>query len=167
MIRDPLPALKAWAHNLKKTIGTDGVCLFGSLVYRSGQQIVDSTDIDLVVRFPNTAITALDRLRWLEALHVAKRDLEATLSKLLKRDKKKPVSSLVVPTTIEIGGDVHKDGAHALFSSQPFFDLLTETNAIGIPGAGNNSISEALAVQCLRFAQKKKPIFRRDRERLD
>jgi predicted nucleotidyltransferase len=156
MTRDPLPALKAWAHNLKKTIGTDGVYLFGSLVYREGQQVVDSTDIDLVVRFPIAAITALDRMRWLEALHVAKRNLEATVSKLLKRDGKKPVCSLVVSTTLEISANVHKDGAHALFSSQPFFDLLTESKTIGIPGAGGNPLLEPLAVQCLRFAQKKR-----------
>jgi predicted nucleotidyltransferase len=96
MSQDVLSALKTWAQNLRHAIGTDGVYVFGSLIYRNGLQFGDMSDIDLVVRFPKSTVTALHRVHWLEALHSAKIDLESELSALLKRDKNKPICSMVV-----------------------------------------------------------------------
>jgi predicted nucleotidyltransferase len=157
MIQRIMAILKLWAKTLESKIGTDGVYVFGSLIYRDGQQFGDQSDIDLVVRFPYSAITALDRLYWLESLHAEKRKLEAQLSGVLKRNPETHICSMVVPTAIELYADLHKDGqTDSFFSGNQFFDLLMEVKTVGIAKARDYPIADPLVVQGLRFAQKKR-----------
>jgi hypothetical protein len=150
-----LSALTTWARHVDALIETDGVYLFGSLINRDGVQFLDDSDVDLVVLFPKRSISATNRSRWLESLHTNKADLEAELSSLLRRKRNKPICSLVVATTTEVWADLHKEGAHAFFSSKYFLNLLTDNKVFGLPDAGTRHVVEPLAEQCIRFVQKK------------
>ena len=49
-----LEVLKAWAAQVIGRIGSDGVLVFGSLVYRGREQFnAASSDVDLVLLFPS------------------------------------------------------------------------------------------------------------------
>jgi predicted nucleotidyltransferase len=159
MIADILGLLKTWAHRLQSESGTDGVYAFGSLIYKNGSQFGTTSDIDLIVRFPPNARTALERLVWLEDLHNRKRDLEFQLAAILGRNPSKPISSFVVATNIEINGDLHKDRAPTFFTSSQFFNVLTDTKTSEIPGAGSNRVTDQAAQSCIQFAQKTRNLY--------
>lgn len=155
-VQQALKLLEAWAQALQKNIGSTGVYVFGSLIHRDGRQFSSNSDIDLVVCFPHGMDSALSRLDWLVALHAEKIKLETSLANLLGRDPNVPICSFVVPTLFDIGGDLHKDGASGFFAGNYFLDLTTGAKTTGLPGAGAKPISNALAQNCVRFAQKKR-----------
>jgi hypothetical protein len=82
--------------------------------------------------------------------------LESALSVLLKRNPETRICSVVPATTIEVWADLHKDNAHAFFSRRYFQNLLTGEKTLGVREAGTKIINEPLAVQCIRFVQKKR-----------
>lgn len=156
MIKNILSILKTWAHELTNEIGSDGLYVFGSLIHRDGSQFNNKSDIDIVVCFPESAKTALDRLRWLKELHSRKAILESELATILNRPLDMPICSFVVPTTIELNANIHKDASAIFFTQNKFLNLITKTETIGIPGAGTKSISDDLGIMCFRFAQMKR-----------
>ena len=152
--------LVQWSRAVVGDIGTDGIYLFGSLVYREGIQFIESSDVDLVVLFPGAANDALARRNWLEQLFRHKLNLEKQLAATLeKRDPRDPICSVVVATNAEISADIHKDGAEGFFASNCFINLLEGTAIDKLPGAGERPIDDRLIKQCFRFAQKKRNAF--------
>ena len=159
MVTDIVAELKSWANTINDKLGSQGIYAFGSLVYRDGLQFTKESDVDLVVCFPDEVNDAYDRMKWIEALHDQKITLEANLSKLLSRDPAKPICSVVVPTSIEIDADLHKDAAPDFFKSNLFLDLISGERRTGFSGAGRKPVTVGLAESCIRFVQKKRNAF--------
>jgi hypothetical protein len=160
LVADLKKRLAAWSESVVKDIGSDGVFLFGSLIYKGGAQFGAGSDVDLVVLFPNKPMNALARRDWLEKLLEHKIRLEAELVTVLtEADLGKPLCSIVVPTPREILGDIHKDGARGFFKENAYLNLLDRKESKGLPGAGAREIKDRLAIEGLRFAQKKRNAF--------
>ena len=152
--------LRSWAREVANSIGTDGIYLFGSLVYRDGTQFVQGSDVDLAVLFPAVAIGAVARKTWLEQMLKNKISLERQLAKTLNQaDRSEPMCSVVVLTKLEVGADIHKDGAEGFFANNRFMNLLDGSVADKFPGAGEQPVGDRLIRQCIRFAQKKRNAF--------
>lgn len=160
LIADVKKRLAAWAESVANDIGTAGVFLFGSLIYKRGAQFCPGSDVDVVVLFPNKALDALARRAWLEKLREHKMRLERELATVLPgADPTKSLCSVVVPTPRELAGDIHKDGARGFFKENAFLSLLDGKELKGLPGAGSREIKDRLAIEGLRFAQKKRNTF--------
>ena len=127
--------------------------VFGSLVYRDGEQFGEKSDVDLVVVMPEIP-DGIDRADWLERLLVRKIKLEDSLGLLLRRDRKALICSVVAATALEVAADAHKDAAPKFFTTNTFYDLLTGQQINGLPNAGSRTIAERLILGCVRFAQK-------------
>jgi predicted nucleotidyltransferase len=153
-LRDELLArLKSWSQKLTAEIGTDGVFLFGSLIYKDGAQFSATSDIDLVILFPPGMKDALARTQWLKQLRERKGALEAELIATLQRgDVGEPIASLVVATGLEVAANIHKDGAGNFFSVNQFLDVRDGTVHAGLAHAGERNLGERLLIECLRFA---------------
>ncbi|MCA1363417.1 nucleotidyltransferase domain-containing protein [Bradyrhizobium sp. IC3069] len=160
LIADLKKRLVAWSEGVVKDIDSAGVFLFGSLVYRGGAQFGAGSDVDLVVLFPNKPMDALARRGWLEKLLEHKIRLEAELATVLtEADPEKPLCSIVVSTSHEVMGDIHKDGARGFFKENAYLSLLDGKEFKGLPGAGTREIKDRLAIEGLRFTQKKRNTF--------
>ena len=160
LITDIKRLLASWATAVAEDNGTSGVYLFGSLIYRSGAQFGVGSDVDLVVCFPNRDMDDLARRNWVEKLLGHKVRLEVELAATLPNpEPHKPLSSLVVPISFDIEADIHKDGARGFFKENSFLNLLDGKEVKGLPGAGSREIKDRLAIEGLRFAQKKRNEF--------
>jgi len=144
--------LRDWAQDGIAELGASEVYLFGSLVYRDGDQFGDSSDVDLVVLIPPLD-TALVRHRWLESFLEHKGQLETTLLRTLSRLGGEPIASLIAITKAEIAFDIHKDGHRDFFTKNVFRDLTTNKNLTGLPGAGTQMPTRFVAA-ALAFTQK-------------
>jgi predicted nucleotidyltransferase len=144
--------LREWTQDAIEERGAAAVYLFGSLVYRNGEQFGDSSDIDLVVLMPSLD-TALARHRWLESFSEHKGRLETTLLRTLTRLGDEPIASLVAITEAEVAFDIHKDGHREFFTKNVFRDLATNEDITGLPGAGKQVPTRFLAA-ALAFTQK-------------
>jgi predicted nucleotidyltransferase len=160
LILDVRRRLATWATTVAKDIGAWGVYLFGSLIYREGAQFGKGSDVDLVVCFPNEAMDEVARRDWLERLLDHKVRLEAELSTILPSAVlNKPLCSIVVPMPLDIGADIHKDGAREFFKENTFLNLLNGKEQRGLPAAGIREIKDRLAIEGMRFGQKKRNEF--------
>lgn len=45
--------LKKWAIDVNSKLKADKICVFGSLIYRKGEQFTALSDIDIVIVMPN------------------------------------------------------------------------------------------------------------------
>jgi predicted nucleotidyltransferase len=143
-----------WAKEVQAKLGAEGIYLFGSLVYRDGALFNDKSDVDLVLAMPEIP-DAADRADWIESLLQYKIKLEDELGKRLRRsDRSAILASLVAVTPVEVGANVHKDGAAKFFSDNHFLNLLTGDTIAGLPDAGKRLVRERLVGECLRFVQK-------------
>jgi predicted nucleotidyltransferase len=159
-ISDIRRSAAAWATAVAKEIGASGVYLFGSLIYRGGAQFGQGSDIDLVVCFPKKAMDDVARRNWIENLLGLKVRLEAELAAILvSADPNKPLCSVVVPMPLDVEADIHKDGARGFFKENVFLNLLNSKEVKGLPGAGSREIKDRLAMEGMRFAQKKRNEF--------
>ncbi len=132
----------------------------GVLIYRGGVQFGKGSDVDLVACFPNNAMHDVARRDWIESLLNHKLRLEAVLAAILTgADPNKSICSVVVPTLLDVEADIHKDGARGFFKENGFLDLLNGRELKGLPGAGSREIKDRLAIEGLRFAQKKRNEF--------
>jgi len=136
--------LKRWAAGAVSPYEAQAVYVFGSLVYKDGEQFMDSSDIDLVVLLPPLA-DAVERWRWLQRFSEAVADLEVAIMRALKRDGLEPLVSVVAVTELELNFDVHKDGHREFFSANTFRDLIAGTDAVGIAGAGTKATDRFVA----------------------
>jgi predicted nucleotidyltransferase len=152
--------LRSWAREVANSIGTDGIYLFGSLIYREGTQFVQGSDVDLAVLFPSAVLDAVARRAWLEQMLEKKISLELQLANTLNQaDQSESICSVVVLTGLEAGADIHKDGAEGFFANNRFMNLLDGSVTDKFPGAGEQPVSDRLIRQCARFAQKKRNAF--------
>lgn len=152
-IAETIAVLERWARDLSDALRPAGIYLFGSLVYRDGDQFGDASDVDLVVVMPEIP-DGVDRAGWLERLREQKIGLEDVLGRVLRRDRKEVICSIVAITTLELAADVHKDGAASFFTANTFYDLVAGKSIVGLPNAGSRLIAERLILGCARFAQK-------------
>lgn len=136
--------LKRWAAEAVSPYEAQAVYVFGSLVYKDGEQFMDSSDIDLVVVLPPLA-DAVERWRWQQRFSEAVAVLELALMRALKRDGLEPLVSVVAVTDLELNFDVHKDGHREFFSANTFRDLVTGAEAVGIASAGTKDTDRFVA----------------------
>lgn len=144
--------LKDWAETAVSTFDAASVSIFGSLIYKNGDQFNDSSDLDLVVLMPDMD-DAVSRHRWLEAFANHKDILERDLLRPLKRLADEPTVSVVAITTQELAYDVHKDGHREFFSANTFRNLVTGEETKGHPSAATKNADRFLAA-ALGFTQK-------------
>ena len=150
-----LDKLTAWSRLLVETAGAEGAYLFGSLVYRGGEQFIDESDVDLAIVLPLATADATSRLRWNVRLHALKIQLEDELARVLgRRDRRDIICSIVALTSREAGADIHKDGAEGFFTNNHFMSLLDRSITPALPGAGRIPVRDRLIRQCFRFAQR-------------
>jgi len=160
IVNNVIDQLTGWSRKELAAIGPSGVYVFGSLIYRKGEQFGERSDIDLVVVVPTQVDGALKRVQWLESLLGQKRQLETDLAAILGRKPSNgPICSVVAVTTTEIALNVHKDGAVGFFTENQFYDLRAGSERKGLPSAGSQEIAERLVGECIRFAQKKRNQF--------
>ena len=157
-VTDTIALLRQWAKGILDDLQPAGVYVFGSLVYRDGEQFGDRSDVDLVVLMPELPDGA-DRADWVEKLLAKKVELEDALGRLLRRDRTNLICSIVAATALEVAADAHKDGAQEFFTANAFFDLLNDRLIKGLPNAGSREIAERLVLGCVRFAQKQRNAY--------
>ncbi len=144
--------LKRWAAEAVSPYEAQAVYVFGSLVYKDGEQFMNSSDIDLVVVLPPLA-DAVERWRWQQRFSEAVAGLEVALMRALKRDGLEPLVSVVAVTELELNFDIHKDGHREFFSANTFRDLISGTDAVGIDGAGTK-VTDRFVAGALSLVQK-------------
>ena len=144
--------LEKWANIAVRDYGAAAVHLFGSLVYKGGDQFMASSDVDLVLVLPETG-SALERWRWLQRFSEAVADLEMKLLRVLKRSGHESAVSVVAVTQTELNFDVHKDGHREFFTANTFRDLVAGTEREGLPGAGS-ATTDRFVAGALSFVQK-------------
>ena len=157
-VTETIALLAGWAKGIVGELQPAGVYVFGSLIYRDGQQFGDKSDVDLVVVMPELPDGA-DRAEWVDRLLARKIELEDRLGRLLRRDRKVLICSVVAATALEIEADAHKDGAQGFFSANAYYDLLEGKLVSGLPNAGSREIAERLVLGCVRFAQKQRNAY--------
>ncbi len=158
IITKTITLLGHWANDIVDELQPAGVYVFGSLIYRDGEQFGGKSDVDLVVVMPELPDGA-DRAEWLERLLARKTELEDRLGRLLRRDRKELICSVVAATALEVAADAHKDGAPGFFTTNAFYDLLKGKLVNGLPNAGSREIAERLVRGCVRFAQKQRNVY--------
>jgi hypothetical protein len=157
-VNQTIALLERWAKAISEELAPAGVFVFGSLIYRGGEQFGDKSDVDLVVIMPEVP-DAVDRAEWVERLLARKIELENLLGRLLRRDRKELICSVVAATALEVAADAHKDGAPNFFAANAFYDLVAGKLIDGLPGAGSRAIAERLILGCVRFAQKQRNAY--------
>ncbi|WP_424811045.1 hypothetical protein [Roseococcus sp. YIM B11640] len=147
-----------WANDVAAELRPSGVYVFGSLIYRDGEQFSHKSDVDLVVVMPELP-DGVDRAKWIERLLAKKIELEDRLGRLLRRDRQELICSVVAATALEVAADAHKDGTSEFFTVNVFYDLLEGKLIDGLPSAGSRKIAERLVLGCVRFAQKQRNVY--------
>jgi len=107
----------------------EGLYVFGSLIYKNGEQFGNQSDIDIVANIGKIN-NAIDRHRVLMALKTKKIPIEVQLMQNLRRSAVEPIVSIVAVTPYEIDQDIHKDGHKEFFSSNTFRELNAEKKSV-------------------------------------
>jgi hypothetical protein len=158
-----LNRLQAWARAVARKLSGIQLYVFGSLIYRDGNQFLrNSSDVDLVLILPEDLVDAASRTIWLAEFLKEKIAVESELCRLLLRERidiDKAICSVVAITKLEVRADIHKDGSSAVFSENQFLNLLTGERSQGLPGAGQRPIHERLVLGPLRYTQKIRNIY--------
>lgn len=153
LVTQLIDILKNWAKK-QTTKEFIGFYLFGSLINENGNQFLrDSSDIDLIVILSNSS--PLNRARLCQKLQKAKLELELLLLPILKRkNKTKPIVSLVLVTENEVTWDIHKEKSLTFFrdNKNKFLNLLEESDTL-IPIGLDNREALADIIQALEKAQ--------------
>ncbi|MEO8497945.1 MAG: nucleotidyltransferase domain-containing protein, partial [Planctomycetota bacterium] len=120
--------------------------VFGSLVYKDGSQFTTDSDIDLVVRLPDTS-SPIERVKLLDCLRASIQRLEQQLLETLSRDDASLHFTSVIPVTDkEIALDIHKSKVRDFFRSSEFFSLLTGSRSQLSDGRNSESSSIPQAI---------------------
>lgn len=136
--------LVAWAKRVESALEDAEVYLFGSLVYRDGEQFTPTSDIDLVVKF-GAGLKAVERAEWLEKLYDQKKQLEVELLGILERMMVSPFASVVPVTDREVELDIQKQNQPEFYSENKFLRLSTGELLEGLPRAGSKDPPRLLA----------------------
>lgn len=151
--------LRAWWIRVGQDIQTGPLYLFGSTVYKGGDQFNKVvSDLDLVTIIPPSLPSAIERTRWLENLLGHKLKLEQEMLVLLKRqDASEPIVSLVPITDLELEADVHKSKVRDFFRGNTFLLLGQEEvfskPMAGLHRAGTLNLSNDMVRQVLEYSQ--------------
>ena len=122
-----LAALQSWARELiNLDHHFDRLYLFGSLVYKGGQQFVpeSDSDVDLLVRLAGDVVAPIQFVQACDSLLTRKRELEQKLARVIGSPGSKPRVSAVVVSRFELEQGIHKDGKLFFFADSDFLDLL-------------------------------------------
>lgn len=159
LVSDVKEKLMLWASPILAEKLSSGIYVFGSLIRRGGTQFNEGSDLDLVVVIPEEVDTPSKRVAWTEEMARCIRSLELDLMMLLKRNSAaEAITSVVAVTSLEVEGNIHKDGTTAFFSSNTFMDLRDGNQLHGLPNVGTKAIAR-LETECLKFAQKQRNEF--------
>ncbi len=150
--RKAIKLSRKWARKVSEKTNCQ-VLLFGSAIYKNGEQFEPTTsDLDIVCIFPESA-DALGRVRILKALLKLKLELETKMIPVLNRSScDEPGVSIVALTKAELRADVHKSGVRLFFKRNYFYDF-SEERARFLEEAGMEAISEQHR-QALEYVQK-------------
>jgi hypothetical protein len=142
-----------WATDVVAIINCQ-LFLFGSAIYKGGEQFDRiSSDLDIVCLFPENT-TALSRVVSLQNLYVQKQSLELLMvSTLQRRTCDEPGVSIVAITPVELRANIHKSGARSFFDKNIFYDLVAKKQTLGIPLAGTRMMRDE-SRQALEYVQK-------------
>lgn len=130
--------LRKWAEGLDTKIGSGGIYLFGSSIFRDGQRFEPGhSDIDLVVVIPDDLRSAPDRAEYAEKLRCEVAELEKSLLESLARTSAdKPICSVIAATRLEIEAEIHKSNVTSFFSRNVFRPLHIVGADGPVPGSG-------------------------------
>ena len=153
LVTQLINVLKDWAKK-QNTKHFNKFYLFGSLIYKGGNQFLrDISDIDLVVILQDSIKGSLNRAKVCQEIQKAKFDLELLLRPILQRkNKSKPIVSLVLVTGDEVHWDIHKLKSPRFFRDNDFFNLLEESNTLYSVGIDNRENLSHI-IQALEKAQ--------------
>lgn len=153
LVAQLINVLKDWAKK-QNTKHFSKFYLFGSLIYKGGNQFLrDISDIDLIVILQDSIKGSLNRAKVCQEIQKAKFDLELLLRPILQRkNKSKPIVSLVLVTGDEVHWDIHKLKSPRFFRDNDFFNLLEESNTLYSVGIDNKE-SLSHIIQALEKAQ--------------
>ncbi|UIJ79147.1 hypothetical protein [Rhizobium leguminosarum] len=122
-----------WAKSVKKQLPNMEILLFGSAIYKNGDQFDSQrSDLDLVAVF-EPGIPLARRLSDLQTLQKHKAALETQIIPQLQRiNCVEPGVSIVALTPFEVRANVHKSGARRFFDKNFFLNLLTGEERIAL-----------------------------------
>lgn len=151
--------IKAFGENMLGRNVVSSIHIFGSLVYKNGEQFMDTSDVDLAVTLLETDHSnALNRVRQINLLKESKRDLELKLMRILQASGLTPIVSLIPLTSIEIECDIHKDLHRPFFGENIFQDAITKEIFENLPNAGTLD-PPRYGKNGIAFAQKTRNLF--------
>lgn len=142
-----------WAAKLVKETNCQ-LFLFGSAIYKSGEQF-DSTysDLDIVCLLPE-ATDALSRLTAMQTLKSHKQKLELEMIPRLERTTCDEAGVSIVPITpLELHANIHKSSSRSFFDKNLFYDLIDKHETLGIPSAATRVMRDERR-QALEYVQK-------------
>lgn len=151
--------LRAWWKSVGESIDTGSLYIFGSTIYKDGDQFDnDISDVDLVTVFPTNLRSAIERTHWLKSVLQHKANLERELLVLLqRRDAGEPIISFVAITQLELESDIHKSKVRDFFQRNSFLPLMPaaidSAPIFGLPRAGTTSLSNDMVRQVLEYSQ--------------
>lgn len=142
-----------WATAVKANLDCQ-LYLFGSVIYKGGEQFdSSSSDLDIVCLLPS-GTDALARFQFMKSLKAFKQHLELLMVPALHRQTcDEPGVSIVVITDLELLINIHKSGARRFFDKNFFYDLSAKRETLGIPLAGTRIMREERR-QALEYVQK-------------
>ena len=158
-IDDPAARAVDLCRKWARTVAADLDCdtyLFGSVIYRRGDQFDPQTsDLDLVV-IPRKELGAVERAEFVRDLRDHKGRLELDFIPALHRTNcEEPGVSVVVLTAYELRANIHKSAVRRFFNRNFFLDLNANTAEprLGLPDAGTAIVPDEVR-HALEFAQK-------------
>ena len=161
MSEEIVQLIKDWKEEISKNIHLDKIYLFGSSIYNEGRMFKSGkSDLDLIVRVPDSVKNAIERKEWIENLKNYKQELEKRALFLLKNEKANLQIVSVVPITdIELLHNIHKGETRNFFEVNEFLNI---DNGI-IQKVANflnlRSLDNELAIQVLKRVQKARNEF--------
>lgn len=151
--------LRNWWADVGKDIQTGPLYIFGSTIYKNGNQFDPmKSDLDLVAVIPPSFPSAIERTQWLDRLLHHKLKLEKELLFLLERPNATDAIISFVPIThLDLEADIHKSKVRDFFQNNPFLSLMPDAAGLepvtGIPQAGIKNLSNDMVRQVLEHTQ--------------
>lgn len=161
MIDNIIVELKTWLDKNKSLLQINNIYLFGSSIYRDGAMFDAAiSDLDLIILIPESLVTPIEKLEWLQNLKVAKQELENKMLAILKKpDASKEIISIVPITQIELNYDIHKSKARNFFRANEFLGINENQTIKGIELLNYQQLDNEYAIQVLEAVQYARNTF--------
>ncbi|QIE22134.1 hypothetical protein [Caballeronia sp. SBC2] len=132
-----------WACAVVHDIVGAQVFLFGSSIYKGGEQFdPDSSDLDIIILLEKS-MGLMERVEALKVIYKHKGDLELEMVRTLHRSScTEPGVSIVPITDFELRTNIHKSGARSFLDKNFFYDLITRKQSLGLPMSGTLSLPD-------------------------